>query len=220
MIKQATIFAANYEETLAFYKKLFSSLIEETSEDQFKVLFPLNTLEIKRRSDAERPYYHFAFLIPYHKFESAKKNVSAIVPLNTEDGKDEMSFMEGINSFYFDDPSGNIVEFIGKKLDENGTGTFSVEDVHGLAEISLTPQSISEAAEQLDQAELLGKSPDKVKLDGLNFISIQETTILLAPERYRWLFSEKRAKPFPQTIIVNDQQISVDAEGKLSITKM
>src|SRR5690606_29509608 len=75
----------------------------------------------------QSPFYHFAFDIPSDQFEEAKTWTKGNVKLLKEQGEDEVYF-EGIDakSIYFEDPAGNIAEFICRLTDaKESTAPFS-----------------------------------------------------------------------------------------------
>lgn len=220
MIKKAIIFAANYKHTLRFYQDIFGPLIQETGDSQFQVQLQENVLEVQQQPDDSSPSYHFSFLIPYRQFASAKQFVSSKVPLNIQDEKDEISFVPGIRSFYFEDPSGNILEFMGKENIISESDTFTPDNIRLLNEMSLVPDSILEAAETLAEAGILKKDPSSINQDKLNFISSDETTLLLSPKDRIWLFSDKKSAVFPQTVLLEDKQIEINQNGQLSIEEI
>ena len=219
MITEATIFVSNYEGTLEFYKNLFKNIITETSPQQFQINVQWNTLKVLEAETDEKPYYHFCFLIPKSHFKQAKEYVSKIVPLNTKDGEDEISFMEEIQSFYFYDPSGNIVEFMGKdSVDDPINDIFSPESVLALNEMSLVTNNLEKTATKLHEKGILEKEPNEFKASGLIFVSSDETTVLLSATDRTWLFSDKYAKVFPQEINIDSKKIVVTQDKQIQIS--
>jgi len=218
MITEATIYASNYENTLDFYKRLFRNKLSEVSNKEFKIKLPWNTLHVIKEDSIGKPFYHYCFLIPKSLFDQAKSYVTNIVELNTQDGKDEISFVPSIRSFYFYDPSGNVVEFMGKDSNDNPTReTFSPNEILGLSEMSLVTNHLNKTATQLHDAGILEKDPSEVNHDGLTFISSGETTLLLSPTDRTWVFSEKKGEVFPQTIKMDGKEIKVDQNKNVQI---
>lgn len=220
MITQAFLYTSEYKKTLAFYQSLFRNQVKEVSSEQFSLEFLLNTLTFSEEKNDEQPFYHFAFLIPYSHFDQAKNYFSDHVSLTVQDGKDEISFKKGIRSFYFYDPSGNVVEVIAKDSVEIPRNTdFSVESILGLAEMSLVTESLESTAFQLFDHRILKQDPKSIKKESLTFISSEETTLLLSPVGRTWLFSDKKSEVFPQTILIDNYKIEVDSLKKVSVSK-
>lgn len=219
MITDATIYASNYEETLEFYKQLFKNKLTETDVHQFHLDLQWNTLKVVKEEADENPFYHLCFLIPKSHFKQAKEYVSKLVSLNTKEGKDEISFTDEIQSFYFYDPSGNVAEFMGKEsVDDPISDKFSPDEVLALSEMSLVTEQIENTAAKLHNEGILDKEPDEVKENGLTFIPSGETTILLSTTDRTWLFSDKYPKVFPQEINIDGKQIVVTKDKQIQIS--
>ena len=219
MIVKATIFAANFETTFDFYKDLFEDMVRKINDHAFELRFLKNQLEFRKSVENTKPFYHFALLIPFSQFDSAKEFVSQHVTLNEEDGKDEITFAEGVRSFFFQDPSGNVVEFIAKDLYESDTSNFEPENIRSLAEISLTVNNVAATARALVKAGVL-PSTEKIDPDKLNFISDGETTILLVRVGRVWRFSTKKSAVYPEIILVDGTRIESDQQDQLYIEKI
>lgn len=219
MIKEATIFVSSFEETKNFYTQLFQGLVTTSSSDEFQLSFLINQLNLKRNHTKEDPFYHFAFLVPYSLFDQAKEFVQSVVPLNTQDGKDEISFKKGIHSCYFYDPSGNIVEFIAMEAVDTDKTTFTVDTIKGLVEMSLVTSDVKETASHLAEAGIFTKPLESIKEDNLNFIFTDHTILLLSPIGRTWVFSEKQATVFPQSITVDDTIIEITENRECILKK-
>jgi catechol-2,3-dioxygenase len=219
LIKEATIYVSAYEETLEFYKKVFREKVTSVSDTQFSLELPLNTLHlVKEQSDA-KPYYHFAFLVPYSLFDSAKEYITQYVPLNTQDGADEISFKKGIRSCYFYDPSGNVVEFIAMEAVDEEAEAFSIQHVKVLVEMSLVSASVKDTAKQLAETNIYKKPVEDIKEDELNFIFTDKTILLLSPAGRTWVFSDKQAVVFPQSIQIDDWVVEVNTSKEITVKK-
>lgn len=193
--------------------------LEKKATDTYQLAFPLNTLYFKENRTHEFPYYHFAFRIPYHLFEEAKEYVKKIVPLNKEHGKEDISFKQGIRSFYFYDPSGNIVECIGFESIKDNDTTFTNQSIKGLVEMSLVSPAVSHTAKKLAEAGIIQQPLENIKEDQLNFIFSDKTVLLLSPIHRKWVFSNKEAAVFPQEILIDERRITVTEEKEILVTK-
>ncbi|WP_414053781.1 hypothetical protein ACMGE6_10780 [Macrococcus equi] len=154
------------------------------------------------------PYYHFAIDIPINLYDMLKKKISDKVCLLTEDYKDEIYF-EHINakSFYLNDPSGNIVEFIARnKSDYND----SINNNYiRISEISLVSNKLNEIFKQLENNKFRERDNELIE-EGLNFICSGEEKeyILLTKEGRRWLFSDKLSKSYPIQIVTDEYKLN------------
>lgn len=220
MIKEATIYVSSFEETHEFYHKLMPQYLKKIGDQALQLTFPINVLHAKENFTQNKPYYHFAFRIPYHLFEEAKNYVKKIVPLNIENGKEDISFKEGIRSFYFYDPSGNIVECIAfEKIKDNDT-SFTGESFKGLVEMSVVSHDTKLIAKKLAEAGIYNQPLEKIKEDQLNFIFSDRTVLLLSPVERKWVFSDKKAAVFPQELIVDDWKIEITDNKELKVKKL
>ncbi|MBI3844400.1 MAG: twin-arginine translocation signal domain-containing protein [Planctomycetes bacterium] len=143
----------------AFYvEKLECPILEESKES---ITFGAGGTKITFTSvDAGDPYYHFAFNIPENKLALSKDWIrprSAI--LKRPDGSEEYFFPSwNANSIYFNDPAGNILEFIARhNLKNADSGPFSAKDILYASEIALVVDDVVATA-SASKAEL-GLSP-------------------------------------------------------------
>ncbi|UTH15036.1 hypothetical protein [Macrococcus epidermidis] len=181
-----------------FYKKIgFNSVVKDNN-----LIIQLNDSKIifENNSNESRPYYHFAIDIAPKDFESLKKTISEKVFLLTEDNNDEIYF-EHINakSFYINDPSGNIVEFIARNQFDNDNSK-NIRYIR-ISEISLVTNKVNQTFKQLENYKFRERDNELIE-EGLNFIcsSEEKEYILLTKEGRRWLFSDKLSKSFPLQI--------------------
>jgi catechol-2,3-dioxygenase len=80
-------------------------------------------------------FYHFAFNIPAERFTTAKAWLSERAALRRDQaGNDEFDFASwDARALYFDDPAGNIVEFIARRgVNESGAGLIQCVSEIGL----------------------------------------------------------------------------------------
>ena len=97
-------------------------------------------------------YYHFAFDVPENQISEAKAWLSARVPLiSDENGNDQFHSDEwNSDSIYFYDPAGNILEFIARHNQANGSDLiFDAASIVAVTEIGLTCQDVHTMVEWL-----------------------------------------------------------------------
>ncbi|MEG0285635.1 MAG: hypothetical protein RR494_06205 [Vagococcus sp.] len=198
----------NYlKENLHFYETVLGFQIENQTETSFEVIVGISKLIFEASELAEAPYYHFAFDIPTGRLLEAKQWLSKRVTLSLEDGKDQITFgNSGCTSVYFEDASGNIVELIERsKTSPELEGVFDSSSVLKLSEMSLVVPNKLEVAEQLIQSGLQSMFNSDITEDGLSFMTDTENKVfvLLVNLERKWLFSEKKSKPFKQEILLD-----------------
>ncbi|MEK3765406.1 VOC family protein [Solibacillus sp. FSL K6-4121] len=198
-----------------FYKNNLGCTLDNEHVDSFEVTFGYTTIEFNNRNVKGNPFYHFAFDIPSNQFLEAKEWAIKRVTLSTEDGEDDVYF-ENIkaHSLYFEDPAGNILEFISRTKDNPTSETpFSIDNIIQMSEMSLVVEDKVNVAEELKKAGIIERNGDKINHTGLNFMSDKNGAVfllLVSPNR-RWYFSQKDAVIFPMTITLeNDVKLGID----------
>ncbi|MFJ7994521.1 VOC family protein [Peribacillus frigoritolerans] len=140
IINKVTLFSHAWNEMRNFYVDVLGFELLSQTDDGFEIKAGESVLEIKKYHHKEKPFYHFAMNIPTNLFTSAKAWAKSIVELNREEDDDEVyfSFLDA-QSFYFLDPSGNIVEFISRYSvsPESAAESFSAQNVLCISEINI-----------------------------------------------------------------------------------
>lgn len=207
-INQIELFIPNYDDTVLFYKDIlqFNSITESENVISFQVGSSVLTLH----KDEEHCYfYHFAFNIPPNLFRSAKKWIQERMPLLTEDGEDEANFTESnAEAIYFEDPAGNIVEYIARKETTPNVPEqhFHPKHVLEISEIGVSTDEIKKFVDELIQLGIKSRNHEPISYQNyLNFIGENEdgNFILVGPLGRRWLFSTKRGIFAPVIIKTN-----------------
>lgn len=139
-VKKAILKTSDINSMKTFYTEILGMPLTEESEDKFQVIAGTSLLEFKANNVDSEPFYHFAFDIPSNKFRDAKTWVESKVKLNSEDGEDEVNFSHiPAHSLYFNDPAGNVVEFISRhSTAEKSEEPFSQKSILSISEMSLT----------------------------------------------------------------------------------
>lgn len=139
-VKKAILKTSDINSMKTFYTEILGMPLTEESEDKFQVIAGTSLLEFRANNVDSEPFYHFAFDIPSNKFRDAKTWVESKVKLNSEDGEDEANFSHiPAHSLYFNDPAGNVVEFISRhSTAEKSEVPFSQKSILSISEMSLT----------------------------------------------------------------------------------
>ncbi|MGN7476352.1 hypothetical protein ACTHOQ_00745 [Solibacillus silvestris] len=201
-----------------FYKDKLGCILQNETANRFEIDFGMTTVQFCNENVIGAPFYHFAFDIPSNQFSEAKQWALKRVALCTEDGENEVYF-ENIHahSFYFEDPSGNIIEFICRLNDnKQSAAPFSINSIIQMSEMSLVVQDKILAAEQLNEAGIIERNGDEVTPDGLSFMGDGKKPVyllLVTPDR-RWYFSNKSAAIFPMSVTLDSGvQMGIDDDN-------
>lgn len=220
-IVKARLLTNFFNETLDFYQTKLGFTIKNQTATTFEVEIGKDLIEFTESHLEEAPFYHFAFDIPAGSFEEAKQWLQRKVDLSTEGGNDQITFdILDSSSVYFEDPSGNIVEFIERrKTNPKSNVEFSAKSIQGISEMSFIVDEKLEVANDLLNYGIRGMFNSGVKADGLSFMTDQENKvfILLVNPGRKWLFSEKKSKMFEQEIVLDSGLIlKIDRENNVS----
>ena len=221
-IVKARLLTNFFNETLDFYQTKLGFTIKNQTATTFEVEIGKDLIEFTESHLEEAPFYHFAFDIPAGSFEEAKQWLQRKVNLSTEGGNDQITFdILDSSSVYFEDPSGNIVEFMERrKTNPKSDVEFSAKSIQGISEMSFIVDEKLEVANELLNYGIRGMFNSEVKADGLSFITDQENKvfILLVNPGRKWLFSEKKSKMFEQEIVLDSGLVlKIDSENNVSI---
>ncbi|MEC1671681.1 VOC family protein [Bacillus mojavensis] len=203
-IKNLEIFVSNFHETVSFYKDTlqFKRLLLTDTLATFQVGESILTLH---QDKANRYSYHFAFNIHSNIFAEAKEWLKKRVDLLEEDGDDEVYFSNAkARSAYFEDPAGNIVEFISRleTSPETTSKEFTPDNVIGISEIGLSTNHVKECFDYLLKLGIRQRNDEPFSKSHLQFMGEYEegVYILLGPVGRRWIFSDKYSIDAPLMI--------------------
>lgn len=214
-IRQIDLWVSDLEELVDFYHQTLEFPLKSLSETEATFLIGNSMLKLIKDRKARNNYYHFAFNIHSNMFSKAKSWLQERVTLSTEDGEDEVEYIGSFKakSCYFQDPAGNIVEYIAREAITPTSNAihFSSNDVVEISEIGLTTSTIIEFADKIIELGIPSQNGKIVdEPEHLNFMGHQKdgVYILLGPVGRRWLFSDKRAIESPVTIYTDKGIIS------------
>ncbi|MGG0643076.1 VOC family protein [Sporosarcina gallistercoris] len=214
-IKQVTLQASNIEEMKRFYTVTLGLKLVEDNENTFCIAVGSSKLEFTSVNAEVNPYYHFAFNIQGNRFLEAKSWVEEKVDLNIEDGDNEADFPHlSARSLYFNDPSGNVVEFIARhSKTDTGDEPFSPDSILNISEISLTVPDAIEVGKQLMKLGIKEREKEPLSATSLNFMGdpTSGVFILLVQPGRKWIFSDKISAVFPLEITLeSDEKITLN----------
>lgn len=198
-----------------FYESILGFKVVEEAHNKFTIQTGLTAVTFSDERVIKNPFYHFAFDIPSNQFNNAKEWIKQKVQLSTENDNDEVYF-ESIKakSLYFEDPAGNIVEFISRLEDSPKSNLpFTIDSVIKMSEMSLVVEDTVAVANELKKMALFKRDQQPVLPNSLSFIGTRKHPVyllLVSPKR-RWFFSKKEAVVYPQEILLDSGiQITID----------
>lgn len=214
LFKSVTFYTDQLAAMRRFYGNILELEITERAEDRFTVRF--GTTDVTFVAVQRPAYYHFAISIPGNQFSMLKYWIQDRVPLNWEDGVDEVYFRAfDADSMYFEDPAGNIVELIGRRK-KDVYGDISRSSFLNISEVGLVTRDVSQAGQKLFDAGLPLRGTD-LEPDDLNFIGSGDSYFVLVPQGRRWYFSKKAAEIHPLgAVLTNGTEFLLDDEGTIS----
>lgn len=214
MFTSVTLYTDRLEAMQHFYTTLLSFPLLEHTVDHFSVQVGSSSLTFKRSDQSA--FYHFAFNIPGNQMPSAKTWLQSRTELNVENGKDEI-YYESFNAdaIYFEDPAGNVVEFIGRRHRQRD-GIFSPASLLNISEVSVTTPYVTDVGESLQTDGMPVLSKTGIDPDGLNFLGTGDCYIILVPPNRRWYFSTYSSVVHPLEVTLRSgKTIIVNEKGKL-----
>lgn len=214
-IKNLTLYTTNIEAQKQFYKSVFDVGFTEESHDHFS--FQMGWTNLSFRQSEVTNLYHYCYLIPSNKLESAIQWLDGKVDLIKTNGSVIHNHDHwNAKAIYFYDADGNIGEFIVRyNLDNATKGDFSYNDILCVNEIgapSADPKRLN-----LFLVENLGTTIWKVDLKRFAVNGDKEGMILLVNNEIKdkWyptdLFSA--SAPFEAQILNNGQTSDIQFDG-------
>lgn len=210
-IKHVQLQTNKLQEMKIFYGELLGFTILNASSNCFQIQVGISIIEFTNQGVEGKPFYHFALDIPANQFVEAKEWLKSKTVLLKEDGDDEVYFSFFVaKSCYFEDPSGNIIEFIARLNDTPESEIpFSITSIRKISELSLVVPDTLSAAEQLAQIQITVREHSVISKNSLNFMSDQKTKVyllLVGPGR-TWYFSDKQSEIFTLTITLDSGHV-------------
>ena len=180
-------------------RKFYEEVIE------LPVTFKQDTLTVKAGatrlkftpsdSQADAPFYHFAFNIPENKIESARRWQRERTRLLCRGSKEVIHF-SGINahSIYFNDPAGNIVEYIARHdLENSARGEFGPEQILYASEIGIVVDDVVQTQRQIKETLGLKGFPGSYRSSSFSPVGDAHALLILVKRNRMWFPNKKQA---------------------------
>lgn len=212
MFKSITLHTNKLTEIQHFYLIVLQFRLINSTVDSFTIQVGESSLTFFQSEEPAR--YHFAFNIPGNQVQFAKTWLDGRATLNLENEENEIYYESfDADAIYFDDPAGNVVEFIGRR-NRKTIGDFTASSIFNISEISITTPLVKDAAHKLELFSINSRNDNVIEPESLNFLGEGDTFIILVPPNRRWYFSDKMSITCPLVIELFDyRRIVVDFEG-------
>ncbi|OBZ14289.1 ring-cleaving dioxygenase [Bacillus sp. FJAT-27264] len=212
IIKEVTLWTGNLEKTRSYYRDKMELEISAEAPGQFAVKIGTTKVTFHAVDTPEKPYYHLAFNIPAQQFAEAKAWAKSRLALNEVKGEDEVFFESwNAHAFYFEDPSGNLLEFIARhNLDHPAEVPFSASALLGVSEVGIVTDEVLPLVRQLNDWGIPGWGEGN---EGFTPVG-DETGLGIVVKRGRqWFFSNLIAEFYPL-------EIQVEGIGRISFPEL
>jgi catechol 2,3-dioxygenase-like lactoylglutathione lyase family enzyme len=197
---------------LEFYQDVLDLPVLEKSTNAITLQIGASRLEFVR--DARDVFYHFAFNIPSRQFVEAKTWLSERVALiKDSSGNDEFHSQNwNADMFYFDDASGNVVEFIARHdLPSKVVRPFSATSLECVSELGVVTDNVPRTVKQLQA--LTGASLYCAVMDEM-FVPVgDEKGLFIVVKKERvWFPETKAAKAAPFKVVIGSEKLELTHE--------
>ena len=214
MFKKVILYTNRLDEMKGFYEYQLGFRIVEENEKSFALSIGSSVLEF--RASERASFYHYAINIPGNQFSLAKFWARARVELNRQEGMDEIYYANfNSDAFYFQDPAGNIIEFIGRRhvdiMDD-----FTIDSLLDISEVGIATPHVQEVGEALEAMDIPVRGNKGIEPAALNFLGEDPHFLVLVPPKRTWFFSKLKSETHPLAIELADgRMIEIDGDGHM-----
>lgn len=201
-IKELTLWSGKLNETKSYFRDKLELPVIQESETEFTVQIGATAVTFKTAEGKEQPYYHLAFNIPENQFAEAKAWAKERLVLNQHEGKDETFFdYWNAHAFYFEDPSGNLLECIARHdMSNASTEPFTSASLLEVSEIGMPTDQVLAVVQQLDD---LGVPNYQEVKEAFTPVGDEHGLGIVVKQGRQWFFSEMEAKSYPFEMVVD-----------------
>jgi catechol 2,3-dioxygenase-like lactoylglutathione lyase family enzyme len=152
-VKHLKLYCANLDELRFFYTRKFRFPVIEDTPDSITLKVGDSKLTFEENR-LHKSYYHFAINIPFGGVEKALRWAHKKVDILQVDDESIQEFRAwNARAFYFLDPAGNVVEFIGRKrFNDTSPASFSEANLLNISEVGIPVFEVSSAFKILKKA--------------------------------------------------------------------
>lgn len=207
-IAKLRLLGRKLEEQRQFYREVLGLPIAEDSAHEITIQAGHSKITFAdEKPEYQNPFYHFCFLIPENKIESARVWLSKRWPVITVKGQQVIHFRSSnAHSIYFLDPAGNIGEFIAHHDLKNArSGDFTTDDILHVNEIGVVVDDVSKTV--LAMKERMGISPFIPASNVFAPVGTREGSFIVVKKDRLWFPQQKSpAIVCPTVAIINAPQ--------------
>lgn len=208
-IKELTLYTNNFLAVKDFYGNVLNFALKSES-DNF-VEFQIQETVLRFKEDKTiNPHYHFAFNIPSNKIEEAKEWMNGkaeLLPI--EDNNYIADFVNwNAKSIYFNDPVGNIVEFIARfDLQNDVVEKFDSLQILSVSEMGIVTNDVTAFTDNLKNEYKVFDFVKSVNSDSFSAIGDDNGLFIVAVENRNWYPTKVPSQKSPFEIkFINDAE--------------
>ncbi|GIP20696.1 VOC family protein [Paenibacillus sp. J22TS3] len=193
---------ARLEQLKTFYSNVLELGITAQTERYFSVQVGDTLLTFEQAEpDEGEPFYHFAVNIPENQLAEAKQWLARKVNLSLSSGEDEADFPDwNANAIYFEDPAGNIGEFIARhNLGNASDKPFGPHSLLEISEIGIVREDVAGCVQDLNEK---GFPHWREGNEGFRPLGDEHGLFIVVKQGRTWFFSDKQAEQHPVTVKV------------------
>ncbi len=184
-----------------FYTQTLELPMVKEKKQSFTIEAGVSKITFSEATSSKQPLYHFAFNIPENQLAEAKQWLLSRTKLIEKEGRDQFRFESwNADSVYFNDPAGNIVEFIARHNLDNASEEekFSANSILSVSEIGIPVEDVRLFSQHLQQEQEIPLwDGDEKKFAALGD---EEGLFIVVPLGRPWLPVGPPAKEFPVTV--------------------
>ncbi|MCW3090973.1 MAG: hypothetical protein JWP81_2042 [Ferruginibacter sp.] len=188
LIKEIQLLADDPDGTIQFYNEILGLKI--LSSDHTRISFSAGSSVLTfLRSEDTRPFYHFAFNIPWNQFEAAMDWVGSKLKLIEVTPGNAIADFKSWNAkaFYFFDNNQNIVEMIARfDVDNASLQPFNGSSIYSVSEIGAVVESPMEYAQELNKKYQLEFFPKQKPANDFIAVGDDHGLFIIVPQNRKW----------------------------------
>lgn len=203
-ILEIEMVSENLESLQDFYKGKLGLPTDLSSDCQRLHIYAGETRLIFKKISGQKPIYHFAFEIPYERvdelYEQMKEIVQILPVTDTSYITDFASWKA--RSFYFYDPAGNILEYIGRaEADIYSSQSIAENPILFVSEMGIVTPKVPDTVSFIQQhygIPVFSKQPPMAEFAALG---TDRGLFVVVAENRAWYPTQIPAASFPACIV-------------------
>ncbi|MED3647623.1 VOC family protein [Halalkalibacterium halodurans] len=185
----------------SFYKETLGLRVTHETTSQVTILVGSTLVTFEQFEDDGEPFYHYAINIPSNKLQEAKMWLEKRVTLLQHEGKNVVPFPRwNAEALYFEDPAGNIVEWIARhNLNQTTSEPFvPSEQLLYVSEVGIVTADLGE---QTKLFESLGYPVWDQGTEHFRAIGDEHGLFITVTKDRQWFMSERVSDFFPLEVM-------------------